>query len=297
MRYGMIGLGKMGLAMAGRLRRQGHEIVGWDIDPARLSLAAELGARPAANLADVALHAEIVISIVTDDAAVRSLFEAPDGLLAGDAAGRLFIEMSTLQPATVREIGALVASRGARLVGAPLMGTVPQAEDGKLLALAGGAPDDIARARAALEPLTRGVLELGPLGAGNAMKLVVNLGMAAFLGALTEGFALGARHGLTLATMLETLGEAPIANPWLKAKAGILEGQPGPVSLDIRSLNKDIMSAIAAGALEGVPMPMAAGVLATLSAAVAAGRGGEDLAELPRFFREAMLRPAASSRP
>jgi len=139
------------------------------------------------------------------------------------------------------------------------------------------------------------VLELGPLGAGNAMKLVVNLGMAAFLGALTEGFALGARHGLSVATMLEALGEAPIANPWLKGKAGILAGEPGPVSLDISALNKDVMSAVAVGATEGVPMPMAAGILTTLSAAVAAGHGADDLAELPRFFREQMLRRSASA--
>jgi 3-hydroxyisobutyrate dehydrogenase-like beta-hydroxyacid dehydrogenase len=118
--------------------------------------------------------------------------------------------------------------------------------------------------------------------------------MAAVLGALAEGFAFGQRHGLSVEMMLEVLGEAPIANPWLKAKAPILTGRPGPISLDIRSLNKDVMSAVAAGAVEGVPMPMASGILATLSAAVAAGRGGDDLAELPRFFREAMLRRPAS---
>ena len=295
MRYGLVGLGKMGLAMARRLTGLGHEVIGWDVDPARVELASQLGARPAAGPADAASRSETLITIVTDDAAVRRLFQAPEGLLAGGAAGRLFIEMSTLQPATVRDIGAEVARAGGRLVGAPVMGTIPQAEDGKLLALAGGAPEDVARARLALEPLTRAVLELGPLGAGNAMKLVVNLGMAAVLEALTEGFALGQRHGLSVETMLEVLGEAPIANPWPKAKAAILTGRPGPVSLDIRSLNKDVMSAVAAGAVEGVPMPMAAGILATLSAAVAAGRGGDDLAELPRFFREAMLRRPASS--
>jgi 3-hydroxyisobutyrate dehydrogenase len=285
----------MGLAMAGRLRTLGHEVIGWDIDPARTALAAERGAWPGSDLVDVVSHAETVISIVTDDAAVRGLFRVSNGLLAGDVAGRLFVEMTTLQPATAREVGALTSARGARLVGAPIMGTIPAAEEGKLLALAGGAPEDIALARVALAPLTRAVLELGPLGAGNAMKLVVNLGMGAYLGALTEGLALGERHGLTLATMLEVLAEAPIASPWLKAKAGILSGQPGPISLDIRSLNKDVLSAIAAGAVEGVPMPMSAGVLATLSAAVAAGRGGEDLAELPRFFRESMLRPHAQT--
>jgi 3-hydroxyisobutyrate dehydrogenase len=95
--------------------------------------------------------------------------------------------------------------------------------------------------------------------------------------------------------MLDILALGPTANNWLKAKEGILLGNPGSTSLDIAALHKDVLSAVATGSVEGVPMPMAAGVLATLSAAVAAGLGAEDLAVLPRFFREAMLRRPASA--
>jgi 3-hydroxyisobutyrate dehydrogenase-like beta-hydroxyacid dehydrogenase len=294
MQIGLIGLGRMGLAMAGRLVAQGHAVHGWDVDPARIIFAAERGATAASGPAQVSARSEVILTIVTDDAAVRHLFGSPDGLLAQPVSGRLFVEMSTLQPQTVRDVGAQAASAGARLVGAPVLGTIPAAEEGALLALAGGAAEDVGRARAALAPLTREVLHLGPLGAGNAMKLIVNLGMAAFLEALAEGMALGARHGLSVETMLDVLGQGPIANPWLKAKSGILLGASGPTSLDIRAIHKDVMSAVAAGATEGVPMPMAAGILATLSAAVAVGRGSDDLAELPKFFREAMLRRPAT---
>jgi 3-hydroxyisobutyrate dehydrogenase-like beta-hydroxyacid dehydrogenase len=294
MRYGLIGLGKMGLAMAGRLISQGHEVIGYDIEPARMSLGVAKGVRSVSKPVETVTGAECVLSVISDDAAARGLFQTSNGLLAGGASGRLFVEMSTLQPATVRDIGRLAAMAGARFVAAPVMGTIPQAEEGRLLALASGAPEDVAQARPALQPLARAVRNLGPLGSGNAMKLVVNLGMAAFLESLTEGFALGARHGLSVETMLDVLAEAPIASPWLKVKADIFTGKAGPVSLDIRSLNKDVMSAVAAGAAEGVPMPMASGILAILSAAVAGGRGDDDLAELPRVFRETMLRRPSS---
>ena len=91
--------------------------------------------------------------------------------------------------------------------------------------------------------------------------------------------------------MLRIMTEAPTANGWLRQKLPVLEGGAGPTTLDIQTLRKDIMSAVATGALSGVPMPLASGVLASLSAAVAEGRGGEDIAQMPRFFRDAMTRP------
>ena len=89
--------------------------------------------------------------------------------------------------------------------------------------------------------------------------------------------------------MLDVLQEAPYASGWLKSKIGVLKGEKPEMTLDIRTLRKDIMSAVATGALTGVPMPLSAGTLASLSAAVASGVGAGDLAELPKFLRDAML--------
>jgi 3-hydroxyisobutyrate dehydrogenase-like beta-hydroxyacid dehydrogenase len=130
---------------------------------------------------------------------------------------------------------------------------------------------------------------MGPNGSGYAMKLAANLGLGAYIQALAESLALGVQQGLTLDQMLDVIQEGPYASGWLKAKAEVIKGGNGDMTLDLRTLRKDIMSAVATGALSGVPMPLAAGTLASLSAAVEGGYGASDLAELPKFFREAML--------
>jgi 3-hydroxyisobutyrate dehydrogenase-like beta-hydroxyacid dehydrogenase len=230
-----------------------------------------------------------VISTITEDHGVRRIFTGPGGFLSGDVTGKLFIEMSTLQPMTGRELAPLVDVKGARLVESPMLGTIPQVREGKLFALVGGETEDIERARPVLEKLTRRIAHMGPAGSGYAMKLAVNLGLGAYIQAVAESLALGAKQGLALDQMLDVLQEAPYASGWLKSKADVLKGAPAEMTLDIRTLRKDLMSAVATGALSGVPMPLSAATLISLSAAVADDYGERDLAELPKFLRESML--------
>ena len=289
MKIGLIGLGRMGSAIAQRLTEQGCEIVAWDHAEKATQAAAKRGVRIAADPKAVAAAADIVISIITEDNGVRKVFTGPNGLLAADVKGKLFIEMSTLQPMTGRELGGLVEAKGARLVESPVLGTIPQVREGKLLSLAGGRPEDVDRARAVLDRLARRVVHMGPHGAGYAMKLAVNLGLGAYIQALSESLALGMAQGLSLDQMLDVLKEAPTATGWLHAKVPVLLGAKADVTLDLRTMRKDIMSAVATGALTGVPMPLSAGTLASLSAAVAGGAGDGDLAELAKFVRDKMV--------
>jgi len=202
--------------------------------------------------------------------------------------GKLFIEMSTLQPMTGRELAPLVDAAGAKLIDSPVLGTIPSVKDGKLFAMVGGKAEDLDAARPVLEKLTRKIVHMGGNGAGYAMKLAVNLGLAAFIQATGESLALGTREGLSVPQMLDVLGEAPTANGWFAAKKKLLAGEPDEVTLDLKTLRKDIMSAVATGALAGTAMPLSSGVLTSLSAAVAQGWGDKDIGELARFFREQM---------
>jgi 3-hydroxyisobutyrate dehydrogenase len=229
-----------------------------------------------------------VISIITEDNGVKNIFRGKDGFLSGDMRGMLFVEMSTLQPMTGRELAPVVEAAGARLIDSPVLGTIPSVRDGKLFALVGGKAEDLDGARPVLEKLTRKIAHMGPNGAGYAMKLAVNLGLAAFIQATAEALALGQREGLGLQQMLDVLGEAPTANGWLASKRGLLLGEPADITLDLKTLRKDIMSAVATGAIDGTGMPLSASVLTTLSAAVAQGWGDKDIGELARFFREHM---------
>jgi len=279
----------MGSAMSQRLREQGFDVVGWDVNAERNKALASGGLRIAANPRAVAAESEIVISIITEDHGVRRIFRGAEGFLKGDVAGKLFIEMSTLRPMTGHELAPLVESAGGRLIESPVLGTIPQVKEGKLVALVGGRAEDLDRARPVLEKMTRRIVHMGPNGSGYAMKLAVNLGLGAYIQALAESLALGAKHGLTLDQMLDVLQEAPYASGWMKNKIGVMKGEKPEMTLDIRTLRKDIMSAVAAGALSGVPMPLTAGTLVSLSAAVANGYGSGDLAEIPKFMRETML--------
>jgi 3-hydroxyisobutyrate dehydrogenase len=286
---GIIGLGRMGSAMAARLAQKGYEVVGWDQNPVAVSALAATGAKAAPDARAVAAGARIVITTITEDSGVRGLFNGPAGLLSGDVAGRLFVEMSTLQPVTVRELAPAIESHGARIVDAPVLGTIPSVRDGTLVALVGGRPEDVERARPVLGVLAHKLIHMGPLSTGHAMKLAVNLGLAAFVQGLAESLALGEREGLSLEAMLAVLSVAPTANGWLAARKGVLTGERSDVTLDIRTLRKDMMSVVATGARDGVTMPLAAGVLAALSAAVAGDWGDRDIGELAAFLREEIV--------
>jgi 3-hydroxyisobutyrate dehydrogenase len=289
MKVGIVGLGRMGAAMSERLRSQDFEVVGWDQNAGAKQKLAAGGLRIAADAGGVAADSEIVISSITEDNGARQIFTGPDGFLQADVSGKLFIEMSTLQPMTGRELAPLVEARGARLIEAPVLGTIPQVRAGTLFAMVGGRAEDLPRARLVLDKMTRRIAYMGPHGAGYAMKLAANVGLGAYVQALAESLALGLRQGLELEQMIDALQESATACGWLKAKAGVLRGEAAEMTLDIRTLRKDIMSAVATGALTGVPMPLSAGALASLSAAVDGDYGSGDIAELPKFFRDAML--------
>jgi 3-hydroxyisobutyrate dehydrogenase len=289
MKVGIVGLGRMGAAMSRRLRGCGFDMVGWDQNTQANQAMAADGLGIAANARGVAAVSDIVISIITEDHGARKIFTGAAGFLEADVTGKLFIEMSTLQPMTGRELAPLVAERGARLIEAPVLGTIPQVQAGTLFAMVGGDAADLERGQPVLEKLTRRIAHMGPNGSGYAMKLAANLGLGAYIQAVAESLALGARQGLALDQMVDVLQESATACGWLKSKADVLKGGKADITLDIRTLRKDIMSAIATGALTGVPMPLSAGTLASLSAAVDGDYGDGDLAELPKFFREAML--------
>jgi 3-hydroxyisobutyrate dehydrogenase len=144
-KIGIVGLGRMGGAISRRLRDQGFDVIGWDQNAkANQSLAAD-GLRIAAHPRAVAAEADIVISSITEDHGVRKIFTGAAGFLDGEVTGKLFIEMSTLQPMTGRELAPVVVTRGARLIDAPVLGTIPQVRAGTLLAMVGGNSDDLER--------------------------------------------------------------------------------------------------------------------------------------------------------
>jgi 3-hydroxyisobutyrate dehydrogenase len=261
MQIGIAGLGKMGSAIARRLIEVGHDLTVWNRSLEKARPLANAGAKVAANPADVARNAQTIITILTDAAAIDAVYGAPAGLLAGDVTGKLFIEMSTVAPATETALAEKVRAKGAALVECPVGGTTGPAQQGKLIGLMGGEPADVERARPILEHLCRRLELCGPVGAGAVMKLTINMPLMIYWQALGEALALCRPLGLDPARLMELLADTSGGPNVLKVRgpavAAMLKGGDlGPVTFDIDSAVKDLRTMLGEGKRQGLELPL-----------------------------------------
>jgi 3-hydroxyisobutyrate dehydrogenase len=261
MQIGIAGLGKMGSAIAQRLIEVGHDLTAWNRSLEKARPLANAGAKVAANPADVARNAQTVITILTDAAAIDAVYGGPAGLLAGDVTGKLFIEMSTVAPATETALAEKVRAKGAALVECPVGGTTGPARQGKLIGLMGGEPADVERARPILEHLCRRLEHCGPVGAGAVMKLTINMPLMIYWQALGEALALCRPLGLDPARLMELLADTSGGPNVLKVRgpavATMLKGGDiGPVTFDIDSAVKDLRTMLGEGKRQGLELPL-----------------------------------------
>ncbi len=290
-RVGLIGLGRMGHAMARRLLDAGFAVAVTNRTRARAEPLLADGAIWADTPAALLDCADIVLTILTDDQAVEQVYTGEYGLIRGDAAGKLFIEMSTIRTRTIQELLPQVEQAGARLLDAPVSGTLEPARRGELMAMVGGRAEDLERARPVLEPLTRRINHYGPSGSGTTMKLVLNMPMATFWISFAESLTMGERFGLDRAQMIETFLDSPVALPTLRAKAPLLLGAEHEVGFDVTGVRKDLLAMVSTGQQAGVPMAVGSAAMAVFAAATAAGYGERDLVFVVDYFAN-MVRDA-----
>ncbi|MFO7170164.1 MAG: NAD(P)-dependent oxidoreductase [Chloroflexota bacterium] len=295
-RIAIAGLGRMGQALAGRLLDAGFPLAVYNRTPSRAQALVARGATWAETPAELASAADIILTILTDDRAVEQVYLGERGLLRGDVSGKLFVEMSTIRTATIAALRPEVERRGARLLDAPVSGTLEPARRGELLAMVGGAAEDLERARPALATFCRRIVHVGPSGAGTTMKLVLNMPMAVFWAALAEALAIGRQHGLALDTMLDLFLDSPVALPALRGKAPLLLGAEHEVAFDVTGVRKDLLAMIATGQDAGVPMPTGSAALAHFAAATAAGYGERDLVFVVEYLAS-VVRATAGAAP
>ncbi|GAB4118917.1 MAG: NAD(P)-dependent oxidoreductase [Roseiflexaceae bacterium] len=293
-RIGFVGLGRMGQAMAGRLLAAGFSLVVYNRTRAKAEDLIARGAIWAETPAALAQQADIILTILTDDQAVEQIYTGPAGLLSQRCDGKLLIEMSTIRSMTIERIVPMVHAQGARLLDAPVAGTLEPARQGQLLVMVGGAAEDLERARPVLSQLSRRIVHAGPNGSGTTMKLVLNLPMAIFWAGLSEAMVLGERYGLDRAQMLDVYLDSAVALPALRAKAPLLLGAEHEVAFDVTGVRKDLLAMIATGQEAGVPMPTSSAALALFAAATGAGYGAKDLIEVVNYFA-AQVRSSTSS--
>jgi 3-hydroxyisobutyrate dehydrogenase len=280
-------MGRMGRALAERLVDCGHEIVVWNRTIAKAAPVVEAGARLAETPAQLTAEVDLVITCVTDATALDSVFDGPSGLLSGVVAGKVFVEMSTVQPATQIALVERVHASGAAFVECAVSGSVGPARQGKLIGLVGGLPEDIARARSILEQLCRRVELIGPVGSGASIKLAVNLPLVLYFEALGEAYALCRHIGRDPAWLVDLLSDTSGGPNLLKARGpaiaeALAGGDPQP-AFGVDSIIKDLRTMVAEGEARGVDLPMAELALRIYEEASASGWAGRDGATLAAY--------------
>jgi len=291
MKVGVAGLGAMGANVAARLIDVGHEVTVWNRTPDKAKPLAQAGAKVAASPAEVAAASEAVITMLTDGKAIDDVYNGPNGLLSGDVKGRLFIEMSTVAPKVETDLAPKVRAKGAALVECPVGGSTAPARNGQLLGLMGAEPADAGRARPLLEQLCRKVVDCGPVGAGAAMKLAINLPLMVAWQAYGEAFAIARSVGWEPKRLLDLFVESNGANNALKMRADMIvklfeHVDPGPTTFSIANGVKDLRTMVATGEALGADMPATKAALASFEEAVKKGFGGGDGAQMTVFWSD-----------
>jgi 3-hydroxyisobutyrate dehydrogenase len=279
MKIGIAGTGKMGAAIAARLKDVGHEIMVWNrtADKAR-----SLGFPVAETPQKLVGASDAVITILTDGKAVDGVYGQ---MLSSDVKGKLFIEMSTVRPDVEKKLSEKVKQKGAALVECPVGGTIGPAREGKLFGFAGGDAADVERALPILKQMCRRVEHVGGAGAGASMKLAINLPLLAYWQALGEALSLTRHLNIEPARLMDILADTSGAAGMMKGRAPIiaaaLGGKEPSATSTIDTMRKDLTEMAEEARALGWQAPLTERALECFDYASKQGLGAKDCVMLP----------------
>jgi 3-hydroxyisobutyrate dehydrogenase len=277
-KIGFVGVGRMGGNMARRLRDRGYRIAAvYDVNqPAATALAKELGARHVSRLSAVTAAADIVFTVVTDDAAQLAVFAETGDSLLSRARGKVFINCATLTPATHVEVERRAKRAGAATLEACMASSIPQARNGTLYLMCGGARKTFERVRPLLEQLSAAPRYIGPTGSAAQVKALVNMVMNINTAGLAEGLGLGAALGLDLAMLRAVFAETGANSQVLKTDGEDMQNRAHDCFFSGAHAAKDSTIAWTLGAQAGLNLPLAAATKQQYERLVALGLGHLD---------------------
>ncbi|HET6686247.1 MAG TPA: NAD(P)-dependent oxidoreductase [Jiangellaceae bacterium] len=292
-RVAVVGTGRMGAAMAARLRTCGADVVVHNRTRSRATaVAVATGATVAETPREAAAGADVVLVSLADDAACTEAYGGEDGIVAGLSAASVVADTSTVGPWTSRRLNALVGERDAAMLDAPVSGSVPVVERGELTVMVGGAADDLDRARSVLDLLAGRIVHVGPAGAGATMKLAVNSVVHALNQALAEALVLAERSGVDRGTAYGIFAASVVGGPFVQYKRAAFEDPNGtPVAFSLDLVAKDLDLVLELASQVGLPMRQAEVNRAEVGTAVAAGLGERDMSALADLLRVESQRP------
>ena len=279
-KLGFIGLGTMGGPMVQRLLDAGHQVTGYNRTRSRAQWLVDLGMDWADSPRVAAQSAEVTFTMVRDTEALQAVAQGPDGLLAGLGPGKIYVEMSTVSPAISQELAQQVAAKGARMLDAPVSGSVITLKAGQLSIMVGGDRETYEQVRPVLLNIGPTVNYVGGSGLAVMMKIAINLSLPVQIMALCEGLLLAEKSGIPRKVALEVLLNSVVASPALKYRAPLILDPPPEPLFDVNMIQKDLLLALEMGQRLGVPLPTSATTNEWLNAARGMNLADQDFAVL-----------------
>ena len=277
---GFVGLGVMGSRMVRRLLDAGHKVTGYNRTKSKAQWLVDAGMKWGETPRAVAQAADVIFTMVTNTAALEAVTGGSDGILAGLAAGKLYVDMSTVSPAASRELAVKVEAKGAKMLDAPVSGSVSTLEEGKLSIMVGGEKDAFEQVRLILEAIGPKVTHVGANGLAVSMKIATNLSLAVQMLAFSEGVLLAEKSGIARKTAVEVLLNSVIASPMVKYRGPFVLEMPDEAWFDVNMMQKDLLLALEMGRELEVPLPTTAVTNQMLTAARGMGLEKKDFAVL-----------------
>ena len=290
----LIGLGLMGRPMGHNLLKAGFPLVVWNRTASRADSLVAAGARLAASPKEAAAAADVLITIVSDPPALEEVLwgsstrngEKPDGAFASLKKGAIYIDSSTVSPLLARKIAEVSAAAGIRFLDAPVTGGTWGAEKGELLFMIGGAPEILEAARPVLIAMGKKIFHLGPNGAGQTIKLAMNLLLALQVDAFAEALALVTGAGVAGEKLFEVLQASMARSGVLDVKAPLMLSGDYKPSFPLRLMHKDLSLALELGNQLGIPLPTTAAARETYNSVKGSTTEDLDFAAVRKFWKK-----------
>lgn len=284
-KVGFVGLGTMGAAMAANLARAGFPLTVWNRTPGRAGPLLALGAVEASSPREVARASDVVVTCVTDSPQVAEVLFGSDGLVEGLAPGSLFIDCSTISPASAREMGARLKDHGVAMLDAPVSGGSEGAVAGTLTIMVGGEPTDVERAHDVLHAMGRTVTHLGPIGSGQVAKAVNQVILCGTYLGVAEGIVLAMKAGMDVERLITALAGGAAGSWVLQNRSGRMIADSYPLGFKIALHRKDMAIALELSRSIGAVLPVAALAATFEDGLIAQGHGDDDNSALARAVR------------
>jgi 3-hydroxyisobutyrate dehydrogenase len=282
----LIGLGTMGAGMARNLLAAGFPLAVYNRSRERAEALAQEGAKVSDSPAAAAADADVVISMLADDAASRAVFSGPDGVLSVVKPGAVLIECSTLTPEWIAELAAAAAAKKCTLLDAPVTGSKMQAAQGQLLFLVGGDPKVADEMNPVFDPMGRGVVYMGSSGSGSKMKLINNFLSGLQAASIAEAIALTEKLGVDRDKAVEVLCNGAPGSPTVKTISQRVIAKDYTINFDLELMVKDLMYAKELGAKAGMPLLTLEGALERFRNAAEAGWKKHDMSSVIEPMRQ-----------